>query len=123
MSDRNEDHNQPDEGGLLRDEVSDEAVEVAASVATGGLPTIRMRHEGSQPISPSCRSCDAERAGEPHSRDDGLWPPMRSRPSKNVAIKDEGYLMVSSPKNEANSENSLPFFSENCTPRKCSMPT
>ncbi len=41
MNDRNEDLNQPDEGDLLRDEVSDEAVEAAASVATGGLPTIR----------------------------------------------------------------------------------
>jgi hypothetical protein len=39
MSDR-EDLNQPDEGDLLRDEVSDEAVEAAASVATGGLPTL-----------------------------------------------------------------------------------
>jgi hypothetical protein len=36
MNDRNEDLNQPDEG----DEVSDEAVEAAASVATGGLPTL-----------------------------------------------------------------------------------
>jgi hypothetical protein len=39
MSDRNEDLNQPAEGDLLRDEVSDEAVEAAGSVATGGLPT------------------------------------------------------------------------------------
>jgi hypothetical protein len=31
---------QTDEGDLLRDEVSDEAVEAAASVATGGLPTL-----------------------------------------------------------------------------------
>ena len=40
MNDRNEDLNQPDEGDLLRDEVSDEAVEAAASAATGGLPTL-----------------------------------------------------------------------------------
>ena len=40
MNDRNEDLNQPDEDDLLRDEVSDEAVEAAASVATGGLPTL-----------------------------------------------------------------------------------
>ncbi len=39
MNDHNEDPNQPDEGDLLRDEVSDEALETAASVATGGLPT------------------------------------------------------------------------------------
>jgi hypothetical protein len=37
---RNEDLNQTDEGDLLRDEVSDEALEAAASVATGGLPTV-----------------------------------------------------------------------------------
>jgi hypothetical protein len=37
---RNEDLNQTDEGDLLRDEISDEAVEAAASVATGGLPTL-----------------------------------------------------------------------------------
>jgi hypothetical protein len=40
MNDSNEGLNQTDEGGLLRDEVSDEAVEAAASVATGGLPTL-----------------------------------------------------------------------------------
>ena len=40
MNNRNEDLNQPDEGDLLRDEVSDEAVEAAASIATGGLPTL-----------------------------------------------------------------------------------
>ena len=39
MNDRNEHLNQTDEGDLLSDEVSDEAVEAAASVATGGLPT------------------------------------------------------------------------------------
>jgi hypothetical protein len=32
--------NQNDEGDLLRDEVSDEALEAAASVATGALPTL-----------------------------------------------------------------------------------
>ena len=40
MNDHNEDLNQPDERDLLRDEVSDEALEAAASVATGGLPTL-----------------------------------------------------------------------------------
>jgi hypothetical protein len=40
MNNRNGDLNQPDEGDLLRDEVSDEAVEAAASVATGRLPTL-----------------------------------------------------------------------------------
>jgi hypothetical protein len=40
MNNRNEHLNQPDEGDLLSDEVSDEAVEAAASVATGGLPTV-----------------------------------------------------------------------------------
>ena len=40
MNYRNEHLNQTDEGYLLRDEVSDEAVEAAASVATGGLPTL-----------------------------------------------------------------------------------
>jgi hypothetical protein len=40
MNDHNEDLNQPDEGDLLRDEVSDEALEAAASVATAGLPTL-----------------------------------------------------------------------------------
>jgi len=40
MNDHNEDLNQPDEADLLRDEVSDEALEAAASVATGGLPTL-----------------------------------------------------------------------------------
>jgi hypothetical protein len=38
MNNRNKDLNQADEGDLLRDEVSDGAVEAAASVATGGLP-------------------------------------------------------------------------------------
>jgi hypothetical protein len=37
MNDHNEDLNQPD---LLRDEASDEALEAAASVSTGGLPTL-----------------------------------------------------------------------------------
>jgi hypothetical protein len=40
MNDHNKDISQPDEGDLLTDEVSDEAVEAAASVATGGLPTL-----------------------------------------------------------------------------------
>jgi len=40
MNDCNEDLNQPDEGDFLRNEVSDEALEAAASVATGGLPTL-----------------------------------------------------------------------------------
>jgi hypothetical protein len=40
MKGRNEALNQPDEGDPLRDEVSDEAVEAAASVATGALPTL-----------------------------------------------------------------------------------
>jgi hypothetical protein len=40
MNDHKKDVNQPDEGDLLRDEVSDEAVEAADSVATGGLPTL-----------------------------------------------------------------------------------
>jgi|SRR6516162_2177572 hypothetical protein len=37
---RNEDLNQTDEGDLLRDEISDEAIEAAASGATGALPTL-----------------------------------------------------------------------------------
>jgi hypothetical protein len=37
---RSEDLNQTDEDDLLRVEVSDEVVEAAASVATGGLPTL-----------------------------------------------------------------------------------
>jgi hypothetical protein len=40
MGDCNEDLNQTDEEMILRDEVSDEAVEVAASGATGGIPTL-----------------------------------------------------------------------------------
>src|SRR6516162_891207 len=39
MNDCSKDLNQTDEGDLLRGEVSYEAVEAAASVATGGLPT------------------------------------------------------------------------------------
>src|ERR1700757_3865896 len=37
---RNEDLSQTDEGDLLRDEISDQAIEAAASVAPGGLPTL-----------------------------------------------------------------------------------
>jgi hypothetical protein len=40
MNDHNEDLSRPDEGDLLRDELSDEALEAAASVATLGLPTL-----------------------------------------------------------------------------------
>ena len=39
MSDCNEELNQTDEEAILRDEVPDEALE-AASVVTGGLPTV-----------------------------------------------------------------------------------
>ena len=42
MNDCNEDFTQTDEDDLLRDEVSDEAVE-AASVAPGGFPTLLYR--------------------------------------------------------------------------------
>jgi len=40
MIDCNEDLTQPDEGDFLINEVSDEALEAAASVATAGLPTL-----------------------------------------------------------------------------------
>ena len=61
---RNEVLNQPDEGDLLRDEVSDEAVEAAASVATGGLPTLwYSTHCFGCPSRPTLRHQVAQRGG------------------------------------------------------------
>src|SRR5215472_16587297 len=40
MNDCKADLTQPDEGDFLRNEVSDEALEAAASVLTAGLPTL-----------------------------------------------------------------------------------